>query len=92
MRIIWSSAGWADVERLYSFMADKDLKAADALVDRLADAPLSLVDFPRLGPRLSQFDPREVRELRVGRYLMRYELAEDRIYILRLFHSRENRY
>ena len=91
MRIIWSSAGWADVERLYSFMADKDLEAADALVDRLADAPLSLVDVPRLGPRLSQFDPREVRELRVGRYLMRYELAEDRIYILRLFHSRENR-
>ena len=91
MRIIWSSAGWADVERLYLFLAEKDLDAADAVVDRLANAPDTLLDFPRLGPRLSQFDPREVRELRVGRHLMRYELAEDRIFVLRFFHRREDR-
>jgi plasmid stabilization system protein ParE len=92
MKIVWSSAGWADVDRLHAFFAQHDLDAADALFDRLANAPAALLQFPRRGPRLSEFDPREVREFRVGRYWLRYELAGDDIMVLRLFHVREDRF
>ena len=92
MRISWSSAGWADLDRLHAFLAEIDLEAADAVVDQLANAPIALLDFPRRGPRLSQYDPREVRELRVGNYLLRYELRGEEIMILRVFHAREDRF
>ena len=92
MRISWSSAGWADLDRLHAFLAEIDLEAADAVVDQLANAPIALLDFPRRGPRLSQYDPREVRGLRVGSYLLRYELRGEEIMILRVFHAREDRF
>lgn len=91
MKIVWSSSAWADLDRLHSFLAERDLDAADAAFDRLANAPSVLQDFPRRGPRLSQFDPREIREFRVGRYLLRYELSEGDVVVLRFFHAREDR-
>ena len=92
MRIVWSSVAWADVDRLYAFLAEHDLDAADAVFDRLASAPEALLEFPRRGPRLSEFDPREVREFRVASYLLRYELVGNDIYVLRFFHAREDRF
>ena len=91
MTIVWSSAAWADIDRLHAFLAENDLDAADAVFDRLANAPSGLLDFPRRGSRLSQHDPREVREFRIGHYLLRYELAGAYILVLRFFHARENR-
>lgn len=92
MRIIWTSAAWADVDRLHAFLAKHDVDAADAAFDRLLNAPAALLDFPRRGPRLSEFDPREVRESRVGNYLLRYQLNDGDLLVLRFFHAREDRY
>lgn len=91
MRIVWSSAAWSDVDRLHSFLADHDIDFADATSDRLANSPSELLNFPRRGSQLSEFDPREVREFRVGPYLLRYELRRSEIFVLRFFHARENR-
>jgi plasmid stabilization system protein ParE len=92
MRIVWSSSAWADVDRLHAFLAEHDLDIADAVFDRLANAPSTLLDFPRRGPRLSEFDPREVREFPVGHYLLRYELIDADLFVLRFFHAREDRF
>lgn len=92
MRIVWSSSAWTDVDRLHAFLAEHDLDFADAIFDRLTNAPSALLDFPRRGPRLSEFDPREVREFRIGHYLLRYELAGSDLLVLRFFHAREDRF
>ena len=77
---------------MHAFLAEHDLDAADAVFDKLVKAPEALLDFPRRGPRLSEFNPREVRELRAGNYLLRYELAGFDILVLRFFHAREDRF
>lgn len=92
MKIQWSFSAWADADRLHAFMAQHDLDEADAVVERLIAAPSTLLDFPRRGARLGEFDPREVRELRTGRYVLRYEVAQGELVVLRLFHARENRF
>ena len=92
MKLIWSSRAWADVDRLHAVLAEHDNDAADAAVDRLVHAPEALLNFPRRGPRLSEFEPREVREFRVGNYLLRYELSDTDIVVLRFFHAREDRF
>lgn len=92
MKIVWSSAAWAVVDRLHAFLAEHDLDAADKIFDQLARAPEVLLVFPRRGSRLTQFDPREVREFRVSNYLVRYEIGASEIFVLRFFHSREDRF
>lgn len=92
MKILWSAAGQSDLGRLYDFLARHDEAAATGTVGVLIEAPEALLDFPRRGPRLSEFNPREVREYRWGNYLIRYELSFDEIRILRVFHAREDRF
>ena len=89
--IRWSTEARDDVDRLADFIAAYDLNLAGEVEQELERAPKKLLDFPRRGSRLSQYDPREVREFRVGKYLLRYELAGTDIFVLRFFHAREDR-
>ncbi|WP_330217080.1 type II toxin-antitoxin system RelE/ParE family toxin [Sphingobium lactosutens] len=50
-----------------------------------------MIDYPRIGEKLEAYEPREVRRIIVGNYEMRYEIAAGTIFILRLWHCRENR-
>jgi plasmid stabilization system protein ParE len=61
------------------------------VVRSLAEAPVRLLEHPRLGEKLEEFAPREVRRILVGRYEIRYEIAVDTVYVLRLWHTREDR-
>ncbi|MBU3988697.1 MAG: type II toxin-antitoxin system RelE/ParE family toxin [Gammaproteobacteria bacterium] len=60
-------------------------------VQALVAAPASLLANPRIGEKLEEFEPREVRRILVGKYEMRYEIQESTIYVLRLWHTREDR-
>lgn len=91
MKIRWSSEARDDVDRLADFIAAYDPVLASEVEQELSQAPKRLLQFSRRGPRLNEFSPREIREFRIGRYLLRYELADTDIIVLRFFHARENR-
>ncbi len=65
----------------------KDVRA----VQQLTAAPTTLLTNPRIGERLEEFEPRDVRRIQIGQYEMRYELVDSTIYLLRLWHTREVR-
>jgi len=81
-----------DVDRIADFEAAYDQTLAGDIEQELGQAPKRLLDFRRRGSRLSEFDPREVREFRIGGYLLRYELAGSDIFALRFYHPREDRF
>ncbi|ANL88759.1 type II toxin-antitoxin system RelE/ParE family toxin [Rhizobium phaseoli] len=91
MEIKWTSKAVSDIARLYDFLSPVDRRAAARTVQALAAAPARLIEQPRLGERLDEFDPQEVRRILVGRYEMRYEIQQSTIYVLRLWHTREDR-
>ena len=91
MDLQWTSAAQADLARLYNFLAAVNQPAAARVAQTLAAAPINLLATPRLGNRLDQFRPREVRRVIVGDYEMRYEIRGDVIFVLRLWHGREDR-
>jgi plasmid stabilization system protein ParE len=91
MELRWTSKALSDLARLHDFLAQVSPQAAARAVQSLTAAPVRLRAYPRLGVRLPAFDPREVRRLIVGKYEIRYEIYEDTIYILRLWHTREDR-
>ena len=91
MELKWTSKAMSDLARLYEFLAPVNKSAAAHTVQSLSSAPETLLENPRIGERLEEFDPREVRRILVGHYEMRYEIQESIIYVLRLWHTRENR-
>jgi plasmid stabilization system protein ParE len=91
MELKWTSKAVSALGRLYDFLAPVNRKAAARTVQSLAAAPTLLLKQPRLGERLEEFDPREVRRILVGQYELRYEVQESTVYVLRLWHTREDR-
>ncbi|OWV91770.1 plasmid stabilization protein [Rhizobium sp. N122] len=91
MELKWTSKAVSDIGRLYAFLAPVNRQAAARTVQALTAAPLRLLEQPRLGERLEEFDPREVRRILVGHYELRYEIRQSAIYVLRLWHTREDR-
>ncbi len=91
MELRWTSKALSDLTRLYDFLAPINKQAAARTVQSLTSAPTSLLLNPRIGERLDEFEPREVRRILVGRYEVRYEIQASTIYMLRLWHTREDR-
>ncbi|WP_434589984.1 type II toxin-antitoxin system RelE/ParE family toxin [Pseudomonas sp. R4-83] len=91
MELKWTSKGLSDLTRLYEFLAAVNQPAAARTVQQLTAASAMLLANPRLGERLEEFEPRDVRRILVGHYDMRYEIIGPTIYLLRLWHTREER-
>lgn len=91
MELKWTRKALSDLARLYEFLAPVNKPAAARLVQALTAAPPTLLANPRIGERLEEFETREVRRIVVGHYEMRYEIQESTLYILRLWHTREDR-
>jgi len=91
MVLKWTGKAVSDLARLYEFLAPVNREAAARTVQALTGALNSLLANPRIGEKLEEFNPREVRRILVGHYEMRYEIQESTIYVLRLWHTREDR-
>ena len=91
MDLKWANKAVSDMARLYEFLAPVNKGAAARTIQMLTAAPSRLRTNPRIGERLEEFNPREVRRILVGHYEMRYEIKQSTIYVLRLWHAHENR-
>ena len=91
MNLQWTKTALADLARLHKFLEPVNPAAAARVVQQLAKAPARLLDQPRIGERLEQFNPREVRRIYVTDYEMRYSIKGQTLYILRVWHAREDR-
>lgn len=80
-----------DLKRLREFIAEKNPLAAQRIANELLVGIDKLKIFPRMGIGVARAqDPESIRDLFIGGYTVRYLLAETEIFILRLWHDKEN--
>ena len=91
IEVKWTRRAKSDLVRLHDFLVVVNPIAAARAAKALGAAPNRLLEHPRLGQRLEEYAPREVRRLIVDRYEIRYEIRESTIHIVRVLHSREDR-
>ncbi len=91
MELRWTSKALSDLTRLHEFLAMVNKPAAKRAVQSLIAASTGLIANPRIGERLEEFEPREIRRILVGHYEIRYEIMASTVYLLRLWHTREER-
>jgi plasmid stabilization system protein ParE len=87
----WTGSARSDLVRLYEFLQAVNVPAAARVVRQLVAGAQRITSYPRLGARLTEFEPREVRRVLVADYEIRYEVAGSDICILRILHVREDR-
>lgn len=91
MALRWSTSANRELVRLHGFLDAVDRRAAARAVQRLLTGAKHIARHPRIGARVGEFDPREVRKLIVGDYEVRYELRDSELIILRIWHVYEDR-
>ena len=90
MMLQYSPESIADLTRLREFIAEKNPIAAQRIAGELLEGIKKLEDFPQIGIPVSRApDPDKIRDLYIGKYVVRYLVTVDAIYILRLWHTKE---
>lgn len=91
MIVIWTEQALEDIERLNEFLKWDNPAVARRVVQALREAPQRLRSMPRLGQRVETVLALELRRLVIGAYEIRYALRQETIYILQVWHTREQR-
>ena len=91
MTLRWTGKAQSDLELLHAFLAHVSPHAATQTVSAIVAGIAKLPVHPRIGHKLDQFSPMEVRRVLIGDVEIRYALERDMITILRLWHTREDR-
>ena len=92
MKLLYSHEAIADLIRLREFIATKNPQAAQKIAGSIRKGISQLKTFPYLGVEVELApDPEMIRDLIIGNYIARYLIHEKQIYILRVWHHKENR-
>lgn len=91
MRVKYSPESIEDLQRVVEFVENKNPYAARRIAIDLQEGMDRLKQFPEVGLPVSKAtDPEKIRDLYVGSYTVRYLIAEEIIYVLRVWHNKEN--
>ncbi len=89
MKLLFTHSAQRDLMRLREFIAEKNPGAARRISQRRLTAIRRLVDQPGMGVTVEELP--DTRDLIIGDYTIRYLVIEDEIYVLRIWHGREDR-
>lgn len=91
MVIYWTLKAQDDLERIYRFALQYRRQHAVDVLDRLITGCAGLTAHPAIGVQQTRYEPREVRKVLFDDYEVHYELRDNDIYIVDLWHTKEER-
>ena len=92
MRLLYSREAINDLIRLREFIAIKNPGAAQKVAKSIRKGISQLKTFPYLGIEVELApNPDMIRDLIIGNYIARYLIHSKQIYILRVWHHKEER-
>jgi len=93
MNVRYSPEAVQDLRRLREFIEVKNPRAAQKAASTILKGIHQLESFPMLGTKVLRApNPEIVRDLVIGNYLVRYLVHEKEVYVLRIWHQREDRF
>jgi plasmid stabilization system protein ParE len=93
-KVKWLPEALDDIERLYTFLKDKDQEAAARAASCILEGARLLKRSPRVGRPMPDETGRRELFIAFGAaaYVLRYMLeAADVVVVIRIWHSRENK-
>jgi plasmid stabilization system protein ParE len=91
IEVKYSPESLADLQRVVEFVEVKNLYTARRIAIDLQEGVFKLKQFPQIGlPVIKAPDSEKIRDLYVSDYTVRYLITDETIYILRVWHNKEN--
>lgn len=91
IEVQYSPESVADLQRVVEFVEVKNPYAARRIAIDVQEGVSKLKQFPQIGlPVIKAPDPEKIRDLYVSDYTVRYLITSETIYILRVWHNKEN--
>ena len=92
LSLIWSATARSDLIRLREFIQPHNSRAAKKSSDKILKAAKLILDNPAIGkPIEGRQDYELVTPFGQNSYILRYQIIEQNIVILKVWHSREDR-
>lgn len=93
MKLEWSAAALADLDRFAEFLHDQNPGLASRIASEILERVRVIAEHPQLGRPIAGRDDYRELVLRVhnAAYVFRYAYDGNRVVMLRVFHSREQR-
>ena len=80
-----------DLQRVVEFIENKNPFAARRLAIDLQEGVEKLKQFPEIGLTvLKAPDPKNIGDLYISNYTVRYLITDNLVYILRMWHNKKN--
>ncbi len=90
MKLSYSREAISDLIRLREFIASKNPEAAQKIAKSIQKGISQLKTFPHLGVEVELApNPEMIRDLIIGNYIARYLIHQKQVYILRVWHHKE---
>ena len=88
-RVDITASAETDIESAYEYIAERNQSAATRWVNRIEKLIRRLERFPRAGEVIPEAEElgQEYRHKLFGSYRIIYRIAQDRVIVLRIFHS-----
>ena len=91
MKVSFTPEAVVDLKRLRKFIELKNPIAAQRIANELLSGIEKLKTFPEIGLKVIRApQPHLVRDLFIGNYTVRYFIGNNEIFILRMWHGKEN--
>ena len=90
MRILYSPESVEDLQKLRAFIAEKNESAAALTAASLLSAISKLKTFTKMGIEVNKANSQLIRDLIVDDFIVRYLISEKSIYVLRVWHQKED--
>lgn len=91
MKLAFTEEAIEDLEGIRQFLIEVEAASCQAIVEEIIASTENLLTFPRLGILvISTSRAEEIRDYLHKNYVFRYQITQDVIFILRVWHQREN--
>lgn len=91
MKLIFTDEALDDLEYIHDFLIAAGVVQVGEIEDRIITSAKRLLDFPKLGIKVhSSLQWGDVRDFFPDHYCLRYAYYQGDVYILRIWHQREN--
>ncbi len=90
MEVIWTKQVLRMVNEFVDYIAENDYSVAETWSVELMQKTDRLIDHPRSGRIVPEYEEETLREIIVGNYRIPYRIKENTIYIKAVWHVRQN--